>query len=267
MNKCLEKTPQPRTDRALNIWKYEYIEVYLERLRIIHIFHVMVMTEPPRPRAALQYPSVDRGKAHAQPEVLVLDNDPVTLSGVERLFSEHGYYVRLYTQASDFLGASPPLGPACLLLENVLGDSMTGLQVHEELLRRGRIIPTVFLASSWNVRLVVNAIRGGADSFLTKPIDPWKLVHTVALAIRHARAKHKPVLTALEAHYRASALTPREREVVRLILGGFLNKQIAAQLDIAPITAQVDRGRAMIKLGAGNSAELAHIAELAGIDG
>lgn len=252
---------------ALNIWKSEYIKVYLYRLRLIDIVHAIVMTKPLKPRAALQCPSVDSGKAHAPPEVLVLDSDPVTLSGVERLFSEHGYYVRLYTQASDFLGSSPPLGPACLLLENMLGDSMTGLQVHEELLRRGRIIPTVFLASSWNVRLVVNAIRGGADSFLTKPIDPWKLVNAVALAIRRARARHRPALTALEARSRASGLTPREREVVRLILGGFLNKQIAAQLDIAPITAQVDRGRAMIKLGAGNSAELAHIAELAGIDG
>lgn len=197
--------------------------------------------------------------------VLVLDDDRFIRTGLERLLSAHGYKVRLHAEPEELFRDGLPAVPSCLLLDNQLGDGMTGVQVHEELLRRGWFIPTVFLTAHWNVQLVVNAMRAGADGFLTKPFDPAELVEAVALALQRSRAKQQGEFAAAEARVRVASLTPREREIVRLVVTGLLNKEIADQLDLALITVKVHRGRAMHKLGAGNPAELVHIAELAGL--
>ena len=110
-------------------------------------------------------------------------------------------------------------------------------------------------------------MRAGADGFLTKPFDPAELVEAVALALQRSRDRQQREFTAAEARAKVAALTPREREIVRLVVQGLLNKEIADQLDLALITVKVHRGRAIRKLGAGNPAELVHIAELAGITG
>ena len=197
--------------------------------------------------------------------VLVLDDDPSILSGLERLLTAHGYSVRLHSEPDDFFHVGMPEVPACLLLDNQLGDGMTGVQVHAELHRRGWNIPTVFVTAHWNVQTVVNAMRDGADGFLTKPYNPTDLLDAVAQALQRAFALQRAELQAATARTRAASLTLREREIVRLVVAGLLNKEIADQLDIALITVKVHRGRAMQKLGAGNAAELAHIAALAGI--
>jgi FixJ family two-component response regulator len=197
--------------------------------------------------------------------VLVLDDDRFIRAGLERLLTAHGYRVRLHAEPDELFSNGFPEVPACLLLDNQLGDGMTGVQVHEELLRRGWFIPTVFLTAHWNVQLVVNTIRAGADGFLTKPFDPAELINAVALALQRSSAKHQKESAAVEARAKIAALTPREREIVRLVVEGMLNKEIADKLDLALITVKVHRGRAMTKLGAGNPAELAHIAGLAGL--
>ena len=115
--------------------------------------------------------------------VLVLDDDRFIRVGLERLLAAHGYKVRLHAEPDELFRDGMPQVPACLLLDNQLGEGMTGVEVHEELLRRGWFIPTVFLTAHWNVQLVVNAIRAGADGFLTKPFDPTELVDAVALAL------------------------------------------------------------------------------------
>jgi len=197
--------------------------------------------------------------------VLVLDDDRFIRSGLERLLTAHGYSVRLHAEPDGLFRDGLPTIPACLLLDNQLGDGMTGVQVHEELLRRGWFIPTVFLTAHWNVQLVVSAMRSGADGFLTKPFDPAELVNAVSLALQRSRAKQLKDLAAVEAHAKLASLTPREREIVRLVVEGLLNKEIADHLDLALITVKVHRGRAMSKLGAGNPAELARITELASL--
>ena len=199
--------------------------------------------------------------------VLVLDDDRFIRTGLERLLTAHGYHVRLHAEPDELFRVGLPTVPACLLLDNQLGDGMSGVQVHEELLRRGWFIPTVFLTAHWNVQLVVNAMRSGADGFLTKPFDPAELVDAVALALQRSRARQQKEFAVAEARAKVASLTPREREIVRLVDQGMLNKEIADQLDLALITVKVHRGRAIHKLGAGNSAELVHIAELAGITG
>jgi FixJ family two-component response regulator len=197
--------------------------------------------------------------------VIVLDDDRFIRTGLERLLTAHGYRVRLHAEPEELFRLGLPAVPACLLLDNQLGEGMTGVQVHEELLHRGWFIPTVFLTAHWNVQLVVNAMRAGADGFLTKPFDPAELVDAVALALQRSRARQQKEFAAAEARVRVAALTPRERDIVRLVVEGMLNKEIADHLDLALITVKVHRGRAMHKLGAGNPAELVHIAELSGL--
>ena len=202
---------------------------------------------------------------HGDHLVLVLDDDQSILTGLERLLTTHGYRVRLHAESDDFFRAGLPKVPACLLLDNQLGHGMTGVQVHAELHRRGWNLPTVFVTAHWNVQTVVNVMRAGADGFLTKPYNPHDLLDAVEQALHRARSQQRDTLLTANVRARAATLTAREREIVRLIVAGLLNKQIADQLDLALVTVKVHRGRAMRKLGAGNPAELAHAAALAGI--
>lgn len=199
--------------------------------------------------------------------VLILDDDLSILKGLDRLLTAHGYRVGLYSESEDFFRAGMPAVPACLILDNQLGDGVTGVEVHAEMQRRGWEIPTVFLTAHWNVQSVVNAMRAGADGFLTKPFDPAELVDAVAQALQRARAKQREGVQAADARTRVASLTAREREIVEFVVGGLLNKEIAGQLGLALVTVKVHRARAMQKLGAGNPVELARLAALGGIVG
>ena len=197
--------------------------------------------------------------------VLVLDDDPSILAGLERLLTGCGFRVRLHATPEDFFSAGLPEEPACLLLDNQLGDGMTGVEVHAELQRLGWDLPTVFVTAHWDVRSIVHAMRTGADDFLTKPYNPAELVASVTQAMQRAFTQRRDGLQVNAARARVATLTAREIEIVRFILRGFINKEIADQLDISLVTVKVHRGRAMHKLGAGNAAELARIAALAGL--
>jgi FixJ family two-component response regulator len=197
--------------------------------------------------------------------VVVLDDDPSILKSLKRLLAGHGYLVRLHADPDDFFSSGLPPAPACLLLDNHLGDCLTGVQVFEELLRRNWFIPTVFLTAHWDVQTVVNTMRAGADDFLTKPYDPEALVKAVDLALKRSRDNHQRAILSAAIRTRAASLSTREREIVRLVVKGLLNKEIADQLNIALVTVKIHRGRAMHKLGAGNPSELTHLAMLAGI--
>jgi len=197
--------------------------------------------------------------------VLVLDDDPSMVSGLDRLLTSHGYKVRLHQNPDTFFSEGLPSVPACLLLDINLNHGKSGIEVHAELLRRGWHLPTIFLTGHWNVQEVVNAIRAGADGFLTKPFDPCELLAAVAEALERANSSQEQRLQGAEAKARAATLTNREREVVCMVIAGKLNKEIASELSLALITVKVHRGRAMKKLGAGNAAELARIANLAGL--
>lgn len=197
--------------------------------------------------------------------VLVLDDDHHVLSGLERLLTVHGYRVHLFSESEVFFSAGMPSVPSCLILDNQLNNGMTGTEVHAELQRRGWGIPIVFLTAHWDVQTVVKAMRAGADGFLTKPFDPKELIEAVEQALERSRSSHQNGNHAAEARAKAATLTVREKQIVKLVAAGLLNKEIADQLDLAVITVKVHRGRAMQKLGAGNPAELARIAALAGI--
>jgi len=199
------------------------------------------------------------------PLVLVLDDDPAILIGLERLLTTHGYSVKLYADPEAFFSDGLPAEPACLLLDNQLGNGTSGVEVHAEMRRRAWDITTVFVTAHWDIQTVVQAMRAGADDFLAKPYHPAKLLEVVEQALQRSLVMHREGLQAAAARAKLATLTDREREIVRWVVGGLLNKEIADQLNLAEITVKVHRGSAMRKLGAGNAAELAHIATLSGL--
>lgn len=196
---------------------------------------------------------------------MVLDDDPGILTGLERLLTDKDYRVKCFLRSEDLFKFGPPSVPSCLILDNQLGDGMSGIEVHADMVRRGWNIPTVFLTAHWDVHLIVKAIRNGADGFITKPFETAELVEAVRSALEHARVLHQENLQVIQARHGASQLTSREREIVRLVCAGLLNKEIADRLGLALVTVKVHRGRAMRKMGAGNAAELARIATMGGI--
>lgn len=208
---------------------------------------------------------VPDGPAGAQPLVFVLDHDPSVSRRLARLLADRGWKVKGVTDADGFLKAGPPRLPSCLVLENQLANGASGIEVHEEIVRRGWNLPTLFLTEQRDVDLVVRAIRGGADDFITKPFEPEEMVAALDSALEHARRLQREHLGLMEARNAAQQLTDREREVVRLVCRGLLNKEIADSLGLALVTVKVHRSRAMRKLRAGNAAELARIAAITGI--
>ncbi len=198
-------------------------------------------------------------------EVVVLDDDLSLLDSLGSLLTSSGFKVRLHSEADDFFRVGVPKVPACLLLDNHLGAGISGVQVHQQILERGWHIPTIFLTGTWDVQLVVQTMRAGADGFLTKPFDSRQLLSEVLLALQRSAAGMTDQSKTAEIRARSAALTAREREVVGLVAQGLLNKEIADKLGLALITVKIHRSRAMQKMGAGNPAELAHFAALAGL--
>lgn len=197
--------------------------------------------------------------------VLILDDDPALVDSVESLLTGQGWRVRAFTETEAFFEAGLPKVPCCLLLDNQLGAGLSGVQVHEEIQRRGWFIPTVFLTGSWNIQMVVKVMRAGADGFLTKPFAVKDLLKEVQQAMHRAGTEFENGAKVASARARAATLTRREHEIVELVTKGLLNKEIAAELNLAEITVKVHRGHAMEKLNARSPAELAHLAALAGI--
>lgn len=193
----------------------------------------------------------------------MLDDDQSIRSSLEILLKAHGYKVRSHAEPDGLFAAGPPTGTACLLLDHQLGNGVTGVQVHQQMLERGWDFPTIFLTAHWNVHSVVTAMRAGADGFLSKPFDPAELIKAVKDALQRACERLRDHHQIADARARMATLTNREREVVSLVTTGLLNKEIADRLNLALVTVKVHRSRAMQKLNAGNPAELAKIATLA----
>ena len=197
--------------------------------------------------------------------VIALDDDPAVLTSLKNLLTAHDHPVRLHSNPEDLIEAGMPDIPACLLLDHQLAGGVTGIDVHADLQKREWELPTIFLTAHWSVQSIVDAMRAGADGFLTKPYDPADLLKEISNALDSARVLLRTKSKIHELRARAASLTPRERSIVTLVTQGLLNKEIADQLDLALVTIKVYRGRAMRKLGAGNPAELAHLAAIAGL--
>lgn len=198
------------------------------------------------------------------PTVFVVDDDTSFRNAVERLLRAGGYAVRSFPSATEFLESSRPDAPGCVLLDLHM-PGPNGLDLQHAITRSENPLPIIFLSGKGDIPATVEAMRGGADDFLTKPAKKDILFPTIerALArdvqVREERARQR------ELRSRFDALTPREWEVLKHVLNGQLNKQIATEIDASERTIKAHRAHLMAKLQVQSVAELSHLAHQAGI--
>lgn len=192
------------------------------------------------------------------PLVHIVDDDDAFRASIAFLLDTAAMASREYPDASAFL-QSLPQGHGCVILDLAM-PGLSGLDLQEQLQLQGFTMPIVFLTAHGDVRSGVKAVRRGAEDFLTKPVAAAELLDAVgrALARDLARQQARSVSANLDA--RARRLTPREYEVLRHVIGGRLNKQIASDLGLALQTIKFHRGNIMTKLEANSVADLALIA-------
>ena len=200
----------------------------------------------------------------AEAIVHVIDDDPSFLKAVSRLLRAGGYAVRTFTSAADFFDYFIDDVAGCILLDLSM-PVQTGLEVQAKLAKTDNCLPIVFLTGHGDIPSTVDAIRHGAEDFLTKPVQKKKLFDAVNRAM--ARGAEERTGRAQLAKLRAlfDNLTPREVEVLTHVIRGKPNKQIAFDLGISERTIKAHRGSIMIKLGIGSVAELVRLSEELGI--
>src|SRR5262249_18990561 len=183
----------------------------------------------------------------ANSTVLVIDDDPHLRASVGRLLRSLGLDARLFASISDFLKSDPPDGPTCLVLDVRL-PGRSGLDLQRELAAENREIPIIFITGHGDIPMSVQAMKGGAIEFLTKPFRDQELVEAIQLGLARDRARreNEKALAALKERF--ESLSPREREIMIQVAHGRLSKQIAADIGIAEATLKVHRSRLMHKM-------------------
>lgn len=195
------------------------------------------------------------------PVVFVVDDDISVRESLELLIRFAGWQPRLFESAQDFLNASRPLVPSCLVLDINLPD-LNGLDLQTSIAGDRRNMPIIFITGYGDIPLTVRALKAGAVEFLTKPFNDDVLLKAMADALQSSHAsldEEKNLRTLLEAY---RTLTPREQEIMASVVSGRLNKIIAADLNISEITVKAHRGKVMRKMKARSLADLVRMAAL-----
>ncbi len=197
--------------------------------------------------------------------VIVVDDDPSICKALSRLFRSSGYDVQVFESARQFLDF--PIahdGPCCLVLDVRLPD-LNGLDLQRELLARDHWMPIVFITGHGDIPMSVKAMKMGAVDFLSKPVDDEDLLNAVREAFRKDRERRVSLEERRNIRRRLATLTPREFQVLRYVISGLLNKQIAWELGITEKTVKVHRARVMEKMAALSVADLTRLADKAGV--
>ncbi len=197
--------------------------------------------------------------------VFIIDDDPSVRKSLWRLLRSIGQTVETFSSAEEFLARDRFNGIGCILLD-VQMPGLSGMDLQAALSKAETSMPIVFITGHGDIPMSVEAMRKGAVHFLTKPFDDNELLRAIGEAIekdRKAKAEQTE-LQDLREHIRL--LTPREYEILRYVITGMLNKQIAFTLSIAEKTVKIHRGRVMKKLHVDSVAELVRLAEKAGIE-
>ena len=194
------------------------------------------------------------------PSVLVIDDDPEFRDSVARLLRAVHLESRQFSSVSEFLKVDPPEGPTCLVLD-VRMPGRSGLELQRDLAAANRQVPIIFITAHADVPMTVQAMKGGAMEFLTKPFRDQDLLDAVeaGLARDRARQESERALTALRERF--DTLSPREREIMLHVVAGRLNKQIANDIGIAESTVKVHRTHLMRKMKAHSLPELSRMAD------
>jgi FixJ family two-component response regulator len=190
--------------------------------------------------------------------VFVVDDDRRICEALSELLSTFDLHVVTFSSASEYIAYPKPDVPACLILDVELPD-INGLDLQSQI-AQGNHPQIVFITGHGNIPTSVRAIKAGAVDFLTKPFSEPDLMRAIHAAIAQDRDARRKRAELAELRQRLSSLTPREREVLPLVVSGLLNKQAAAELGISEITIQIHRGKIMQKMAAGSLAELVRMA-------
>ena len=192
--------------------------------------------------------------------VIIIDDDPSVREALEGLLDSVGLRVGAYGSVSEFLGAGPTDGPTCLVLDVRL-PGQGGLEFQRTLSNAGIHLPIVFITGHGDIPMSVQAMKGGAIEFLTKPFRDQDILDAIQSGLDRDRARREREKAATLLQDRVSALTPREREVMDQVVIGRLNKQIAGAIGLSEITVKVHRASVMRKMQAKSLAELVLIAD------
>jgi FixJ family two-component response regulator len=198
--------------------------------------------------------------------VFVVDDDTSVREGLVDLISSVGLKARAFNSAQEFLRHKRADEPACLVLDVRL-PGPSGLDLQRELAGSGEPIPIIFITGHGDIPMSVKAMKDGAVEFLTKPFRDQELLDAVQQALKMDRAAREQRVKSAELRHRYDLLTPREREVMQLVISGLLNKQIAGQLGASEVTIKMHRGQVMHKMEAESVVELLRMAELIGMAG
>jgi FixJ family two-component response regulator len=198
--------------------------------------------------------------------VFIVDDDPIVRGAIKSLLMSVGQQVQLFENASDLLQSSFPKVPGCLILDIRL-PGLSGLDLQTELASIGLPIPIIFITGHGDIPMSVKAMKAGAVDFLTKPFRDQDLLDAVTRALDTDRKRHKVEENTRDLRAKYSTLTAREKQVMAMVTGGLLNKQIANRLGISEVTTKIHRGKVMRKLAARSLVDLTVMADALGVRG
>jgi FixJ family two-component response regulator len=206
------------------------------------------MTEAPAPQAI----------------VFVVDDDASVRKSLVHLFRSVGLGVEVFGSAPELLQSSLPNVASCLVLDIRL-PGCSGLDFQIQLAQADIHVPIIFMTGHGDIPMSVKAMKAGAVDFLTKPFRDQDMLDAVAMAIERDRERRASEKQALDMRALLDTLSPREREVMALVTGGLMNKQVAAEIGLAEITVKFHRSHIMKKMGARSLADLVRMAEMLGV--
>jgi len=199
------------------------------------------------------------------PIVFVVDDDISVRESLELLLRHEGWSCEMFDSAREFLARPRSLVPSCLILDIELPD-LSGLDVQKRIAADRIEMPIIFITGYGDVPKTVQAMKAGAAEFLTKPFDDSALLQAVQNAIKHSEASLRDRSEVCALRDKHASLSPREREVMALVVKGLMNKQVGGELGISEITVKAHRGRMMEKMGARSLAELVNMSARLRVD-